>query len=185
MHSWFSKVKNFKIGKGKHSSSHGLHFGFTMKRKITFKAILDESCLYTIPDNDKYDENKLFGFSSSWNHMIQSARIGWRCMDGKSFEIVTYSHNDGKIDFNDIKLLGTVLPNQPFICSIVEPPYYKGDPKAYYVFTFRIEGDSNISFTKNENTKSYFPFQYYLFPYFGGNKTAPHDMNIKIELIKN
>ena len=181
MHSWFGKVKNFKIKKGEHSS--GFHFGFTFKRKVTFKAILDESCLYTIADNDRFDENKLFGFSSTYNHMIQSARIGWRCVDGEKFEIVTYSHENGKIDFADIKVLGEVLPNQPFLCSIVEPPYYKNDPKAYYVFTFRIEGDSNISFTKNEKSKSYFPFQYFLFPYFGGNKTAPHDMSIKIELL--
>jgi hypothetical protein len=143
---------------------------------------LTESCLYNFDTVDDLDVNKLFGFSSTWNHKKQSARIGWRCIDGETFEIVTYSHENGKIDFEDIKVLGTVLPNQEFICSITEPPYYRGDPNAYYAFTFRTPESNEIVLTKNMKSKSWFPFQYYLWPYFGGNRLAPQDMIIELKI---
>ena len=168
-------MKTFKIKKGKHSS--GFHFGFTFKDVIKFRATFDESCLYDIKDNDKYDVNKLFGFSTSWNHMKQSARIGWRCLNGSDIEVLSYSHNNGKIDFEGIKVLGTVKPDQPFSCTI-------NDNKVWFVYTFRIDGDSEMVFTKNDKKNSWFPFKYFLFPYFGGNRVAPHDMAITIELFK-
>jgi hypothetical protein len=170
-------VKEYKIKKDKHYPS-GFNFGITFSRFVKFRCKFDKSCLYYIPDNDKYDINKLCGFSTTWFHHKQSGRVGWRCVDGESIEILTYSYNNGVREQNDTDFLGIVMPEEEFEISIY-------DNEDSYIYTFEIVGDRYSKMKCIDNKKKdWFFFHYLLYPYFGGNKTAPHDMSIYLKRLK-
>lgn len=169
-------MKKFRIKRGKHSAK-GIHFNFTFKKNVTFKCKFNKSCLYYFDDNDKYDINKLCGFSTTWFHQRQSGRIGWRCLDGERIEIVTYSYNDGTREQTETDILGIVLPDQEFIVSIE-------DNEDMYIYTFEnLSVDNSYVKAVDKKQKDWFFFHYLLFPYFGGNKTAPHDMTLYVKKI--
>ena len=171
-------MKTFKIKKGKQRS--GFHFGFTFKKIITFEASFDEGCLYEFPvgDKDREDINKLFGISTTWFHHRQSARIGWRCLDNKNIELLTYSYNDGVRKNEEHDILGTVKPNQKFKCQIE-------DLEQKYLFKFMKEGDYSYVTAFDLKKPDWFIFHYFLWPHFGGDKMAPQDMKIKIERLSS
>jgi hypothetical protein len=165
-------MKEYIIKKGKHSAK-GWNVGITLSRKLSFRSKLIESCLYYFGDNDDYDINKLFGFSTTWFHQRQSARVGWRCV-GNKFEIVTYSYNNGKRENKETDVLGVVEPGEMFYCTIE-------DTEKEYIYTFNKGFDNKVVTKKDKKKKDWFFFHYLLFPYFGGNKVAPHKMNIFVE----
>lgn len=166
----------FNIKKGKHYPK-GLHFGVTFKKHIEFICSFDKSCLYDLEDNDNYDVNKLYGFSTTWFHHVQSARLGWRCLDGKHIQIVTYSYNDGVRSLDDIDVLGEVLPDEEFKCRI-------SDEENSYMYTFVIlDRPDTLRIARDKKEKDWFIFHYLLYPYFGGNRTAPHNMKINLRRI--
>lgn len=165
-------MKKFLIEKGKHSAK-GWNVGLTLSRKLSFRAKLDDSCLYHFGDVDDYDINKLFGFSTTWFHHKQSARVGWRC-SGNKFDIVTYSYNNGVRSIKDSDLLGTVEPGEVFYCTIE-------DTESEYIYTFQKGFDEHILTRSDPKKKDWFFFHYLLFPYFGGNRVAPYDMSIYID----
>jgi len=166
----------YTIKKGKHSS--GLHFGITFKRTLRFSAMFFESCLYDIKDNDDYDINKLFGFSTSIFHHRNSARIGWRCNSKREIELFAYAYVKGK---RHVSYLGVVDINTDFECVII-------DNEDAYLFNVKVsEIKDNEIIDKEYNaiikkSKDWFFFNYYLYPYFGGNKTAPHTMKILVNV---
>jgi len=171
-------MKTFKIKKGKHYSQ-GINFGFTLKKHISFRCKFGKSCLYQFNDVDKYDINKLYGFSTTIFHHKQSARVGWRCLDGENIQLLTYSYNDGVRDIDDEKILGTVKPDEEFLITIF-------DCESTYHYTFVKIGelgevDNFVVNQYDKKKKDWFIFHYFLYPYFGGNKTAPHDMEIYIK----
>lgn len=169
------KFKKYSIKKGKHFSS-GLNFGFVLRSSLGFEAYFDENCLYSIPGVDSYDINKLYGFSTTWHHHIQSARVGWRCMDGENIQIVTYSYNDRIRDIYETDVLGIVKPGEKFRCTIT-------DLETSYLYAFKKEKSTQLgeTFFHDEKKPDWFPFHYKLFPYFGGNNPAPHDMDMYIK----
>ena len=69
---------------------------FTTQSQLTFKAVFDSSCIYTIVNPvNQYDVNKLYGFSDCGSHhLINSARVGWR-WSNDSLRIFAFVHNDG------------------------------------------------------------------------------------------
>jgi hypothetical protein len=152
----------------------GLHrFGITFKNKIAFRAKFSNDCLYDLKNVNNYDINKLFGFSTTLWHHNQSARVGWRRHDDTSIEVLTYSYNNHKRI--DETLLGIVKPDQEFTCTIE-------DTESHYVYTYN-DGDK---FNKVSDPKlsDKVWFKYLLFPYFGGDQKAPHDMTIYLKRIK-
>lgn len=159
-------MTKYTIKKGNHSAS-GLHFGVTFSNKIKYECMFDKSCLYDLKSGDNYDINKLFGFSTTWHHQKQSARVGWRCIDGQTIQIVTYTYNDGKFDGE--KILGTVFPGEKFICSIE-------DKEDYYLYRFQKD---IYSITQKDTKKpDKFLFNYLLYPYVGGNNSVIHNMTL-------
>lgn len=163
-------MKTYNIKEDKHRS--GLHIGFTFGNRIAFEAEFNSTCLYQLDGSDKYDINKLFGMSTSWYHHKNSCRFGWRCIDGENIEILAYVYVDGvRQTYLDSQILGTVKPNQKFYASI-----NINKDKDKYLFNF----DNNSFIEVDYKPAKIFPFKYKLYPYFGGNKTAPHDMEIKI-----
>lgn len=166
-------MKKFIIKKGRHYSTFlrklfNLEFGFITKNTYSFVAKFTESCLYDFNDiPDEKDINKLCGISTSYNHHIQSARFGWRCLDNKHIEILTYCYDNKKLLKFDI--LGTVLPEEIFSGKII----VKSDR---FVFYFKKEKYTKIIEVKKTLKSSY--FKYKLGFYFGGNLKAPHDMTL-------
>jgi hypothetical protein len=173
-----SRVKTYEIKKGKHNH-RGFNLGFTFSKEVCFRAKFDESCLYDLGNNDNYDINKLYGFSTTWSHHKQSARVGWRCIDGEKIQLLTYSYNNGVRSIDESDLLGEVEPNQWFRCEI-------HDLENYYFYKYRSYCDDGETAQFNTATdgkrQDWFLFHYLLYPYFGGNNPAPHDMKIYLEV---
>lgn len=167
--------KTYTIKKGEHSAS-GFNFGLTFKNRIKFRACFTESCLYDLKNKNNYDINKLYGFSTSYFHHKQSARVGWRCVDGENIELLTYSYNDSNRALEDSDLLGEVKPDQWFTCEII-------DMEDHYEYRFSLDGteEKRTIINKDLKQKDWFLFHYILYPYFGGDERAPHDIQLYLK----
>ncbi|MFW5847594.1 MAG: hypothetical protein ACOCVF_01565 [bacterium] len=175
-------MKEYQLKKGKHSAK-GIHFGLTFKKKLKFKAKFDKSCLYSYSKHiqDRYDVNKLFGFSTTWYHHKQSSRVGWRCLDNENIELFSYIYTGGKLLLEYLKEpIAIVKPNEEFTFEIT-------DSETFCSFEFKriIEKEKEINHNVKVIDKSpdWFLFHYYLFPFFGGDLTAPHDMKLYIDIL--
>lgn len=165
-------MKYFVIKKNRHSTS-GIDLGLTFGNTIERDVIFDNSCLYELEGNDKYDINKLFGFSTSFYHHRQSARFGWRCLDMQHIELFTYVYDNDEFLSNKFINFISIKPFEKINLKIV-------DEKHYFRFDYSTETESgSISIQKSYQ---WFPFRYYLYPYFGGNKKAPHRIKISMNL---
>lgn len=162
-------MKKYVIKKGEHDC-RGIHFGITFGRKVKVRAKFDKSCLYDLKSNENYDINKLFGFSTTYYHHNQSARIGWRCLDGVTIQILTYTYNMG--ERMEASILGSVKPGELFECSIE-------DIETDYLYVFTGGGYTNTVRVPKQEDKVI--FKYLLWPFFGGNIPAPHDMILYME----
>ena len=156
-----SQNQTFTIKKGGHASSHGFHL-YLFKGELQFSAILGPDCLYAdsqIPGQ----VNKIFGLSFGI-HSTRSVRVGWRGHRGE-IEFNTYVHlPDGTVKVDPL-----------------------GPVEAGKVAFFRIwKTDSTVSVEMQGGARWDYTFDklpfwgYRLYPYFGGNLPAPHEMNIGI-----
>lgn len=129
---------------------------------ITF----DSSAVYTsVNSGNQADVNKLLGFSDCANdHMQNSARIGWS-WNGHSLELYAYAYTQQS---RTIKSLGNFELNKPVHCLIKAT-------NNYYYFHAGNTTDSIPRYCDEYNGS-----RYKLFPYFGGDETAPHEINILI-----
>jgi hypothetical protein len=154
----------YHIQKGDHYSNGGL--GITMSNTLTFSARLEESCLYSTDgwdERDKLDINKLIGFTNALSQS-DSARFGWRCIDNKYFQITTYIHDGGAFVPGSEKILGTVVPGQPFNGKL-------RNAGKTYIFNFNNGPDVVVPKKASPGwIKCILKF------YFGGNNAAPQDM---------
>lgn len=165
------RFKNYKIKKGCHRS--GIYFKpFLKKDKLCYEVIFNNSCLYDFKDENRYDFNKLFGFSQG-NHRKDSAMFGWRTNNNK-IELSAYCYIDG---FKRIVILKSIDIDKIYILEIQNKKN---------TYDFRIISDiGEIILLKKiprYDTKKY---GYELFPYFGGSTSAPHDIEIHMEKVKN
>ena len=160
---------NYLIKKGKHRSGFYFSPQFDIKhikRKILFK----ENCIYKFGDVDDFDINKLFGVSFGMHH-TNSVRFGWNT-DGDQIGIYNYYYKSGKRFMTKMISIPT---ETEFLFEIIIRDYY------YELRIINTDGQligwSNVS--KPKTTK----WSYHLFPYFGGNKVAPHNMEICMKKI--
>lgn len=140
---------------------------FITKNQIRFNAVFDSSCIYsTVDPNNQADINKLYGFSDcNSQHLINSARIGWRWYNN-TLQLLAFVHKDGVIQPD---LLITTLPVGTVAnCRITCKPS---------VYEFEVNGI--IVQAPRGCSGSY--TRYRLYPYFGGDETAPHDVKILIQ----
>jgi hypothetical protein len=129
--------------------------------------IFDSSAIYSTVDlSNQGDINKLLGFSDcGTNHQENSARLGWS-WNGNELIIYAYAYvNKVRIS----KTLGPIELNKPFACSV------KAE-EGFYVFK---AGNMIDSIPRYCNI--YTGTRYKLFPYFGGDETASHDIKIAIQ----
>jgi hypothetical protein len=137
--------------------------------EMKFIVKFDSSAIYEtkLPENQN-DINKLFGFSdNNADHHQFSARIGWRWND-RALRLFAYVYNNGVMTSNEIS---SVKIGDEINCSI---------RVAANNYVFRVNETSSTMprASTTENAKGY-----QLYPYFGGDETAPHEINIWIKQI--
>ncbi len=142
---------------------------------MNFIAKFDSTAIYpaVITDyNHAYDVNKLYGFSEGISNQYNSARIGWRWLNGE-LQLFAYVYVKGTLLRDPISYdppyIKSVQIGSEINCSIT----ISG---ASYIFTV----DGVVVQTARGTTASkYSGYQQY--PYFGGTLTAPHLINIYIK----
>ena len=136
--------------------------------EMKFVARFDTSAIYaTVNPVNQYDINKLYGFSEGYNHQVNSARIGWRWSDG-ALRLFGYVYKSSVRYSQEI----TTIPfNTDITCSIKLSGYN-------YLIT---ANGITVTLPRALNTASASGYQ--LYPYFGGDETAPKNISIKIKNI--
>ena len=135
--------------------------------RLSFKVKFDSSAIYktSIPGN-QMDINKLWGFSdNSATHHEFSARFGWRWSDN-ALRLFAYDYNNSIMSFKE---LGTVEISKENSCSIT----VSGNK-----YIFNLNGAETIMPRASTTPEA---IGYQLFPYFGGDESAPHNISIWIE----
>ena len=142
---------------------------------MNFVAKFDSTAIYpaVITDyNHAYDANKLWGFSEGFNNQYNSARIGWRWLNGQ-LQLLAYVYVKGTLLRDPISydppIIKSVQIGSEVNCSIAVSG-------SKYVFT--VDGVT-VQTARGTTASSYSGYQQY--PYFGGNLTAPHLINIYIK----
>ena len=165
-------MKNYVIPAGRHASRIWRwvpYFALTYQKEIRFRGRFLPDCLYQISSLEGADFNKFFGVATSYfNH--QSARLGWRCVDGKQIELCVFCRDEG-ILLPTVKL-GSISPLEIFECTIkIERNH----------FTFIYEQGNHHKVVMVRKKQKSWRLKPLLFPYFGGLLTAPHRMTMQIE----
>lgn len=135
--------------------------------QLSFVVKFDSSAIYknTNPANQD-DINKLFGFSDNKAlHHEYSARFGWR-WSNNALRLFGYIYNNSA---RTSKELGTVNIGAENTCSIKVSG-------STYIFTLNGE-----SATMPRESKTVKAEGYKLYPYFGGDEMAPHNISILIK----
>lgn len=141
---------------------------------MNFVVKFDSTAIYpaVITDyNHAYDVNKLWGFSEGFSNQYNSARIGWRWLNGQ-LQLFAYVYAKGTL------LRDPISYDPPFIKAVAigtEVNCSIAVSGGYYIFTV----DGVVVKTVRGTTTSKFS-GYQQYPYFGGTLTAPHLINIYI-----
>lgn len=167
-------MKTYTIPQGEHRSVWFPRF-HVKGHNFIIKAQFNSSCRYRIPDEDQNDINKLGGYSFGFNHQYNSFRIGWRWnLKAKRVEIFSYCYIDGDVDYSLI-----------YDCS--DTARLKFDVRRIwfaegYKWVIHIIENEIVSMRYVDAPQRIPDYGYKLFPYFGGNHAAPHDVEIKLEI---
>ena len=155
----------YNIKKGAHSADFNPYKQVQLEH-LRFAVTFDSTAIYSTLDfGNQGDINKLYGLSDcSSDHHTNSARFGWRWYNGK-LELHAYIyHNKVRTSV----YIGNATLGQATICEI------------------RLEEEKYV-FTASGKTVA-LPRScigvgagYQLYPYFGGDETAPHDISISIQ----
>jgi hypothetical protein len=183
-------MPNFKVKKGK-KFFWGPRWNFIGRntKEFNVKVCFMDDCTYKLTEN--YDQiNKLTGQSynilpfydkesKSWKagHHKNSVRFGWRCIDGEEIEILAYVYID---KVRKHKKMLSIKPGEWVHLNFRETD-------SYYTFNALAEnGDGSIAKFKKNSTKKGFMglFINRLYPYFGGQIAAPHNMRFELRYFK-
>jgi len=134
---------------------------------MKFIARFDSTAIYqTANSGNQSDINKLYGFAdNNSDHHMYSARFGWRWKNN-SLNLFAYIYNEGIMSFKD---LGPVQIGQDINCGIT---VNKDD------YVFELNG---VFTTMPRSSTTRTAIGYKLYPYFGGDELAPHDIHIWIK----
>lgn len=147
------------IRKGTHSP---LRFPcMTGSTELVHKVTFTESCRYDIGP-EQADVNKLFGIGYLPHHHRNSVRFGWRYVHaGGMVEILAYWYRNGERYMNPMALVSI------------------GTPHVYVMRRHENMHQLYLDKTLMEIPVLSHRYGFLLGPYFGGNMTAPHDIEIK------
>ncbi|WP_439882992.1 hypothetical protein ACSX1A_07445 [Pontibacter sp. MBLB2868] len=155
---------HYIIMKGEHSCNNGLKSVST--KIMRFEVTFDSSAVYqTLDPRNQGDINKLYGLSDCNSlHHTNSARFGWRWFNNR-LEILAYTYTNQQRSYQFISALQV---GKPTICEL------------------RFEENQYV-FLVNE-VKVIMPRfctgpgeGYLLYPYFGGDEVAPHEIHITVK----
>ncbi|RDV11944.1 hypothetical protein DXT99_23260 [Pontibacter diazotrophicus] len=134
--------------------------------RVRFSVIFDSTAVYATKDPaNQRDMNKLYGLSDcSSDHHTNSVRFGWRWY-GERLEVHAYTYRN---KVRESAFIGYVTLGKPSACEI------RLEDQAYVL---TMDGKS-VSLPRNCNGKGE---GYQLYPYFGGDEAAPHDITISIQ----
>jgi len=157
-----SGYTKFTILKGNHFCDKTAVASFA-DSLLHFKAKFDSTAIYQAvnPDN-QYDINKLYGFSEGTNHHQNSARIGWSWNKNK-LRLYAYVYCNSLRIFKEIT---SVEIGEEIRCSI---------QVRHHQYIFRV---NNASQALERGPSAPLAEGYWLFPYFGGDEVAPHQIII-------
>ena len=176
-------MKKFRIKSGWHYPCPLDFGGFLLRRfkKGTIYQVrahykFENNCAYYIGE-DQSDVNKLLGLSFGFHHN-NSIRLGWRFHDGR-IEICGYLYRDG-IRKSTIPITSIPIEQAEFDVRL------KYNSRLGTISVELLQGDKVIGADVWQYT---YPckgsvWSYGLGLYFGGNRTAPHDMTIIREDLK-
>lgn len=138
--------------------------------ELKFIVKFDSTAIYKTKDTlSQHSINKLYGFSdNNAQHHEFSARFGWRWKNNE-LHLFTYVYNNSMSILDWSKDLGKVEIGAEINCSIK----VNADT---YVFTMNGKSEALPRAAKTAKAEGY-----KLYPYFGGNETAPHDITIWIK----
>lgn len=142
---------------------------FNFKSKICYDLRFDKSTMYNLENLNQLDINKLVGFSSGFHHK-NSARIGWNC-DSKNIILHTYCYINGKRTWSELARIKT---ENLYRISIEDSGIY---------YEFKIIDDVGRVTQKSVEKPITYRFGYNLWPFFGGDEPAPHDMYIELKKV--
>ena len=160
-----SKYIEYVIPKGQHYAA-GTNVRLLQKKLLAFKVRFDSSCIYKVKAENATDINKLYGFSDCGSsHQVNSARFGW-VWNGSAIELYAYCYAESN---RNSKFLGTVAIGREVELGLAVEP-------GKYVFTLNGFKEYMQRSCNDDTSESY-----QLFPYFGGDEVAPHDVRIFIK----
>lgn len=138
--------------------------------EMQFVAKFDSTAMYqTQSSENQYDINKLYGFSdNNADHHQYSARFGWRWSDN-ALRLFAYVYNNGEVSSKE---LCTVATGAEINCAIKVSG-------SNYLFIVNGVPTQMPRTATTEKAKGY-----QLYPYFGGDEPAPHQINIWIKNIE-
>jgi hypothetical protein len=155
----------YTIRTGTHEVEKNTNSLFT-GNSMRFQALFDSSCIYkTVSAENQNDINKLMGFSDcSSQHHINSARFGWNWREN-AIRIYAYIYIDG---LRQEQELG--------VAEIGKAQNYALRTEGNsYIFTF-----NGVETVMPRHCSGGTGVSYKLLPYFGGDESAPQDIQVKI-----
>ena len=168
----------YRIKEGQHNSVRvgglpGDKIGTMKSEVMNFTARFNETVRYDLGNKNQEDINKLMGFSDCNSlHHDNSVRFGWRYNATTDVvEIFSYAYVNGVVGYNHLTDV-----------AINETAHYQ-ITMTDDAFVLRVNGDLNFEVSRGASCDK--GLYYKLFPYFGGNETAPHDISIFIKEILN
>lgn len=189
-------MKQIIIPKGKHNGKPvqvGIHFG---KKDMTWRVNFTESCLYPFDDPDDYDINKLVGISFlrmtkfAAPHHSDSIRFGWRCSENHpgKISIYPYWYNKGQRYWYNKSHTGqqhAILDiNREYVFRLQLMPEHGRFRLTIYQGAYEWSNDHPLFSFETHFDFPKFKWGYMLFPYFGGDNTAPQDCKIWMDRLK-
>jgi hypothetical protein len=143
------------------------NYDIISQKELHFMAFFDSTCTYNSYDPENiYDINKLYGFSDCGTlHHENSARVGW-LWNGKMIELYAYCYVDS---VRKSTLLGTTSIGAPAELTI-------SVQNNQYLFTYKGTTTPMPRHCTGSSIQGY-----RLYPYFGGDETAPHDVQVFIK----
>ena len=152
----------FTIAQGEHYATQR-HVEALQQASLAFQARFDETAEYRLRDGFQDSKNKLLGFSDCNSaHHENSARFAWQWYNNR-IEIFAYCYVDGQ---RMEAFLGTVEKNEVANYEVVISP-------TAYTFIFK---DQKTEIARR--SKCDVGVYVMLWPYFGGQIPAPHEINI-------
>lgn len=166
-HSFEPEYEYFTIKKGEHYATYRSQL--LQSNSLSFYCKFDESAIYTTQtEENQWDTNKLMGFSDcNTFHHVNSARFGWRWVEER-LEIIVYCYVDSQVI---IEKIGDAQLNKEHFYQI-----NLHEDKYEFIFDDEV---MEIGRAGDCQTGTY----YMLFPYFGGDEVAPHDITIGIKFL--